>query len=93
MLGVLKPANAILQSQTVDVCKAGEVVSAFLESLKAICRDEVQTCGDDVHPSKRRRTLNKQLDDSMGCPQWGILFVKILKYPKSVFEEVLAFHS
>lgn len=28
VLGVLKPANAILQSQTVDMCKAGDVVSA-----------------------------------------------------------------
>ncbi|KAI2659484.1 Alanine--tRNA ligase [Labeo rohita] len=63
VLGVLKPATAILQSQTVDVCKAGEVVSATLESLKAIRRDEYQTCGDVVHPSKRR-TLNK-LDDSV----------------------------
>lgn len=39
-LGVLKPANAILQSQSVDMCRASEVFGAALESLKNICKDE-----------------------------------------------------
>ena len=34
VLCVLKPANAILQSQSVDMCSASEVVGAALESLK-----------------------------------------------------------
>lgn len=34
VLSVLKPANAILQSQPVDMCSASEVVGAALESLK-----------------------------------------------------------
>lgn len=37
---VLKPANAILQSQSVDMFSASEVVGAALESLKNICEDE-----------------------------------------------------
>ena len=40
VLGVLKPANAILQSQSVDMCSASEVVGAPLESLKNICEEE-----------------------------------------------------
>lgn len=36
MLGVLKPANALLQSQCIDMCTAGEVVGASTESLKSI---------------------------------------------------------
>lgn len=46
------------------MCKAGEVVSAALESLKTIRKDEFQAC-DDLQHSKRRRTQNKQLDDSL----------------------------
>lgn len=34
LLGVLKPANTILQSQSMDMCTACEVVGASLESLK-----------------------------------------------------------
>lgn len=71
VLGVLKPVNAILQSQSVDMCTAGEVVSASLESLKDIRKDDCWTelswasTGNDSHPPKRRRTLNKHLGDSV----------------------------
>lgn len=44
VLGVLKPANAILQSQSVDLCSASEVVSAALDSLKNICEDDCWEC-------------------------------------------------
>ncbi|KAL7378007.1 hypothetical protein ABVT39_007293 [Epinephelus coioides] len=73
MLGVLKPANAILQSQYVDMCSASEVVVAALESLKNM-RDhgneywgELSQAapGDDLHPPKRRRTMSKHLDQSV----------------------------
>lgn len=54
VLGVLKPANAILQSQSVDTCSASEVVGAAMEALKKFvkCWAEVphMAAGDDSHP-------------------------------------------
>ena len=51
VLCVLKPANAILQSQSVDMCTACEVVNASLESLKHIRKDD---CWPElrVHPTR-----------------------------------------
>lgn len=71
VLGVLKPANEILQSQSVDMCAACEVVAASLESLKDIRKDDCWTelsqapAVDDSHPPKRRRTLSKYLGESV----------------------------
>ncbi len=71
VLGVLKPANAILQSQSVDMCSASEVVGAALESLKSLCEDEdwgessQAAAGDDSQPPKRRRTTSKHLGQSV----------------------------
>ncbi|KAM3607842.1 uncharacterized protein V6R79_015026 [Siganus canaliculatus] len=68
VLSVLKPANAILQS--VDMCRASEVVGAALESLKDIREDEYWAelsqvaAEDDSHPPKRRRTMSKHLGQS-----------------------------
>lgn len=39
VLGVLKPANVILQSQTVDMCTGCVVVGASIESLKNVRKD------------------------------------------------------
>ncbi|KAM3604844.1 uncharacterized protein V6R79_016961 [Siganus canaliculatus] len=70
VLGVLKPANAILQSQSVDMCRASEVVGAALESLKDIREDEYWAelsqvaAEDDSNPPKRRRTMSKHLSQS-----------------------------
>ncbi|KAM3621706.1 uncharacterized protein V6R79_014779 [Siganus canaliculatus] len=70
VLGVLKPANAILQSQSVDMCRASEVVGAALESLKDIREDEYWAelsqvaAEDDSNPPKRRRTMSKHLGQS-----------------------------
>ncbi|KAK0141098.1 hypothetical protein N1851_021900 [Merluccius polli] len=68
VLGVLKPANSILQSQTVDLCTAGEVVTASLGTLKemrcdSFWEEHFSQCGS--RPSKRRRVVNSQLDDSV----------------------------
>ncbi len=71
VLAVLQPANKILQSQSVDMCRAGEVVCASLESLKEIHKDDCWTelsqapAGDDSHPPKRKRTLSKHLGQSV----------------------------
>ena len=68
VLGALKPANSILQSQTVDLCTAGEVVTASLGTLKemrcdSFWEEHFSQCGS--RPSKRRRVVNSQLDDSV----------------------------
>ena len=71
VLGVLKPANAILQAQSVDMCSASEVVGAALELLKNIREDDYWAelsqvaAGDDSHPPKRRRTMSKHLGQSV----------------------------
>ena len=43
VLGALKPANAILQANSVDLCCAGEVVSASLQALREKRDDESLT--------------------------------------------------
>lgn len=71
VLGILKPANAILQSQSVDMCNASEVVGAALECLKSLREDEdwgessQAAPGDDSQPPKRRRTMSKRLGQSV----------------------------
>uniref|UniRef100_A0A8C4TJA3 HAT C-terminal dimerisation domain-containing protein n=1 Tax=Erpetoichthys calabaricus TaxID=27687 RepID=A0A8C4TJA3_ERPCA len=69
VLGVLKPANAILQSQSVDLCSASEVVSGALDSLKNIREDDCwgvsSPAEDESHPTKRRRTMSKHLGQSV----------------------------
>lgn len=70
VLGALKPANSILQSQTVDLCTAGEVVAASLSTLKELRCDSFweehfSHCGSTPNPPKRRRTVNSQLDGSI----------------------------
>lgn len=74
VLGVLKPANAILQSQSVDMCSASEVVGAALDSLKNMRdgdhSDEYwgvlsHTAAGDDQPAKRRRTMSKHLSQSV----------------------------
>ncbi|XP_051780723.1 zinc finger protein 862-like [Erpetoichthys calabaricus] len=69
VLGVLKPENAILQSQSVDLCSASEVLSAALDSLKNIREDDCWVVSspavDESHPTKRRRTMSKYLGQSI----------------------------
>lgn len=71
VLGVLKPANAILQSRSVDMRTASEVVNAALESLKNIRQEDSWpelsqvSQGDDAHRPKRRRTMSRSLGQSV----------------------------
>lgn len=59
MIGVLKPANAIVQSQSVDICTTCRVAGASLESFKDIHKDDWRTelsqapVGDDLHAPQR----------------------------------------
>ena len=71
VLGLLKPANAILQSQSVDMCRASNEVGTALDSLRAM-RDHSDEWGEGDHtaagddiPAKRRRTMNRHLSDSV----------------------------
>lgn len=58
MLGVLKPENAIIQSQSLDMCTACDIGGASLEFIKYIGKDVRWTelsqapAGDDSHPPK-----------------------------------------
>ena len=71
VLGLLKPANATLQSQSVDMCRASNMVGTALDSLR-VMRDHSDVweegdhtaAGDDV-PAKRRRIINRHLSDSV----------------------------
>lgn len=71
VLGALKPANSILQSQTVDLCTAGEVVTASLGTLKemrcdSFWEEHFSQCGSrPTNPPKRRRIVNSQLVSSV----------------------------
>ncbi|KAL2077521.1 hypothetical protein ACEWY4_027025 [Coilia grayii] len=66
ILSVLIPVNAELQSQTVDLCHAEEVISASLEALKDIRKDgswedaDYSETTDNAPPAKRKRTMNRQ---------------------------------
>uniref|UniRef100_A0A8C2BET5 DUF4371 domain-containing protein n=1 Tax=Cyprinus carpio TaxID=7962 RepID=A0A8C2BET5_CYPCA len=71
LLAILKPANAILQSQHVDLCSAAEVVQGCLGALKNLRENDIefqQYCADmsTVEPSpKRLRTVNPSYGDSV----------------------------
>lgn len=71
LLGALTPANSILQSQTVDLCTACEVVTASLGSLKEMRSDSFwqehfsQCESRPANPPKRRRTVSSQLDGAI----------------------------
>lgn len=59
VLGALKPANAMLQAHSVDLCYAGEVVSASLQALREMRDDELLTNFDidDPAPAVKRKRL------------------------------------
>lgn len=68
VLGALKPSSLILLSQLVALYSAGEVMSASLQALMEMhCNAfwEEHYPGVDSNTSKRKRTMNKQLDDSV----------------------------
>ena len=70
VLGALRPANAILQAHSVDLCCAGEVISASLQALRGMRDDESLTNFDidDRAPApavKRKRTMCSQLTGSV----------------------------
>ncbi|KAL7853095.1 hypothetical protein SRHO_G00188800 [Serrasalmus rhombeus] len=67
VLAILKPANSILQANSVDLCKAGEVICASLSALKDLRTDESlnDLAMSESPPSKRKRTMNTQLTDSV----------------------------
>ena len=70
VLGALRPENAILQAHSVDLCCAGEVVSASLQALREMRVDESLTNFDidDRVPApavKRKRTMCSQLTGSI----------------------------
>ena len=68
VLGSLKPANALLQAQYVDMYSAREVIDASIQALKGL-RD--YSWLDDLDasvsspPSKRKRIMSKQLAESI----------------------------
>ncbi len=69
VLGALTSANSILQSQTVDLCTACEVVTASLGTLKEMRSDffweeHFSQCGSTNTP-KRRRIVSSQLDGAI----------------------------
>lgn len=68
ILGVLKPANAMLQCNTVNLCTASEVISACLQALKDMRTDpswDQFEMTADIPGQKRKRTVNKHLSDSV----------------------------
>jgi len=73
VLGALKPANAILQAQAVDVCTAAEVVTASLATLKEMRSDSFWqehfsqggSRPTNSPPPKRKRKVNSLLGDSV----------------------------
>lgn len=71
LLAILKPANAILQSQHVDLCSAAEVVQGCLGALRNLREHDSelqQYCTgmstDELSP-KRLRTMNPSYVDSV----------------------------
>lgn len=64
ILGVLKPANALFQSNTVNLCTASEVISTSLQALKDMRTDP---SWDQFEMSAeipgQKRKVNKHLSD------------------------------
>ncbi len=61
VLGALKPANATSQAHPVDLCCAGEVVSASLQALREMRDDSSLTNFETDNPApaaKRKRALS-----------------------------------
>lgn len=71
LLAILKPANAILQSQHVNLCSAAEVVQGCVGALRNLRENDSElqqycTGMTTVEPSpKRLRTLNPSYADSV----------------------------
>lgn len=66
VLGVLKPANNMMQGHSVDLCSATEVVNASLEALKKLRNDESEKTSDTSEPpTKRKRTMSSLLTNSV----------------------------
>lgn len=68
VLGALKPAYSILQSHSVDLCSAGDVISASLQALKDMHADSTWDQTNETNPTperKRQRTMSKQLGDGV----------------------------
>uniref|UniRef100_A0A3Q1GW72 HAT C-terminal dimerisation domain-containing protein n=1 Tax=Acanthochromis polyacanthus TaxID=80966 RepID=A0A3Q1GW72_9TELE len=68
ILGPLKPANAMLQGHSVDLCCASELVSASLQTLKQIRHEQSEALTSTATPAaaaKRQRTMSSQLTGSV----------------------------
>uniref|UniRef100_A0A8C6NWY1 HAT C-terminal dimerisation domain-containing protein n=1 Tax=Nothobranchius furzeri TaxID=105023 RepID=A0A8C6NWY1_NOTFU len=66
VLGSLKSASSMLQSHSVDLCCASEVVSASLQALKQMRDEEIETLTSTPAPAaKRQRKASSLLTGSI----------------------------
>ncbi|XP_070405664.1 zinc finger protein 862-like [Nothobranchius furzeri] len=61
VLGSLKSANSMLQSHSVDLCCASEVVSASLQALKQMREEESETLTSTPAPAAKRQRKTSSL--------------------------------